>query len=137
MRTWRSSRRFNWLLYCQLRCFSRCQHVLQQQVSIPTNEKLLQTLRKLKEGDSFGNAASTISRNIPKDVAYPAISPSTAQLSQSPLTDPKLNTARFGHKNPKPLPRKQDLSPFQLKLRKNPYGTVAPAHILAISFLPR
>ncbi|KAL9104211.1 MAG: hypothetical protein Q9163_000811 [Psora crenata] len=45
-----------------------------------------------------------------------------SQLPQSPLTDPKLNAARYGYKKEKPRPDLKKLSGFQLKLQKNPYA---------------
>ena len=132
MRTWNFSGRSHLTPYCKRQNFSRCQHPLQLHAGIPTNEELLQALDKLEDGDISSNASSEeslASQNAAQDVASRVVS----QLPQSPLTDPKLNAARFGHKKPKLLPKKQELSPFQLRLNKNPYGIVAFARVFVMS----
>jgi len=93
---------------------------------LPSNAELAREIIKSEEIVSG-------TRAIPENYAPPASSKTSGaekaqssiirRMPQSPLTDPKLQAARRRYTEPKPLPRKEALSSFQKKLRKNPYGT--------------
>ena len=113
--------------HSQWRCFSSSRIFTQQPIRIPTNKELLHAVEHLEESCASSvptNDKVVALQNDATDSKSKTQPSPIDRLPQSPLTDPRLNAARFGHKTSKVLPRKEELTPFQLKLRRNPYGTV-------------
>ena len=93
----------------------------QERGPLPANTHLLDSIEKIKSASDRGYNAE----DKPSDPFKASEDPPTVaspNLAQSPLTDSRLNAARFGHKQPKA--EKGELSQFQIELRKNPYGSV-------------
>lgn len=82
-----------------------------------TIEKPVKVHLPAQNGESLPSSPSTF-QNVPKESA-PMASP---DLPLSPLMDPKMIQARNRHRKPKPLAT-GPLSPFELDLKKSPYGS--------------
>ena len=93
--------------------------VKQDVASTPTitPEKPVKVESPTPNGQSLPPSISRL-HNEPRKPAPMSIS----DLPLSPLMDPKLINARTRHRTPKPLPN-DSLSPFEQKLKKNPYGS--------------
>ena len=125
MRAWCSGCRLRLFQHHQWRNLSDFRRPRKQARRVPSNEELLASLNHIRPDTKSALTAQTRTADSPsKDNATDSSSIPASQLPQSPLTDPKLNAARFGHKQAKPLPNHRKLSGFQLKLQKNPYGNV-------------
>ncbi|KAG8526863.1 uncharacterized protein KY384_008292 [Bacidia gigantensis] len=108
MRAWRGLQKQNKVQYRYLSgSFSHTKSL----ASVPSNSSLLNELQLP------GGEHNTID---PNDLNAPLAT--AKDLPPSPLTDPTLNAARFGHQKPKQPAKEEELTPFQLRLRRNPFG---------------
>ena len=126
MKAWSSTGRLQVSRSSQRRPGSNTARFRRRTKQVPSNEELLGILNDIHPDTATTSNLETQALEVPSETENLESPPTPAsQLPQSPLTDPKLNAARFGHKKAKPLPNLQKLSGFQLKLQKNLYGNTS------------
>ncbi|KAL9128108.1 MAG: hypothetical protein Q9217_003161 [Psora testacea] len=127
MRAWYSAGRAQLPEYRQWRSLSSFLRLQNHAKLIPSNEELLSKLNDItSDNTTTSTAGPQAADDQSQNGASDQLRSPASKLPQSPLTDPVLNAARFGHKKAKPRPDLKKLSGFQLRLKKNPY-----AHALA------